>query len=250
MIKKITPLIVIVLSMFVWYRCSSDSGSSPAGQTGKGGSMARFAIAGNYLYTVDQTSLKTWNITNPSAPVYADSTYIGQNAETIFGLGDKLFVGTQWGMFIYDISAAGSPRYVSEYAHIHSCDPVVAQGQYAYVTLNSENTWCGNNANELHVIDIANPATPRLIKEYPMTLPKGLAISESTLFVCDKGLRIFDATKPDSLVEIFALSMDAYDIIADAGHLIVTGDDGIYQYQYANKSLTRLSHIAPNYLAR
>lgn len=250
MLKNIKLLAAMVLMLLVLHRCSSDSGNTPVGQTGKGGSMARFAITGNYLYTVDQTSLKTWNIINPPAPLFTDSTYIGQNTETLFGMGDKLFVGTQWGMYIYDISAGGSPRYVSEYAHIHSCDPVVAQGEYAYVTLNSENTWCGNNANELHVIDIANPAAPRLIKEYPMQLPKGLAISESTLFVCDKGLRIFDATVPDSLVEIFAFNMDAYDIIADEGHLIITGNDGIYQYLYANKSITRLSHIAPNYLAR
>ena len=44
------------------------SGGSESG-TGIGGSMARFTISGDYLYTVDSWNLNTFEITDPINPV-------------------------------------------------------------------------------------------------------------------------------------------------------------------------------------
>ncbi len=50
-----------------------------------------------------------------------------------------MFLGSTNGMYIYDISAPDTPKYVSELQHVTSCDPVVVDDKYAYVTLRGGN---------------------------------------------------------------------------------------------------------------
>ncbi|MEO7766646.1 MAG: hypothetical protein ABIS01_04440, partial [Ferruginibacter sp.] len=78
-----------------------QSDAVAAGLTGVGGSMARFTIVNNYLYTVGQASLAAFNISLPAEPVKENVKSIGWNIETIYPLKDKLFIGSQTGMFIY-----------------------------------------------------------------------------------------------------------------------------------------------------
>ena len=82
--------------------------------------------------------------------------------ETIFPLGDKLFLGTSTGMYIYGISTAGTPRQISFYEHVIACDPVVSDGEYAYVTLNASREECWRSVNELQIIDLQNIERPQL----------------------------------------------------------------------------------------
>ena len=57
------------------------------------------------------------------------------NVETIFPFKDKLFIGSQNGMFVYNINNADNPSLVGQFSHVQSCDPVIADDDYAYVTL-------------------------------------------------------------------------------------------------------------------
>jgi hypothetical protein len=115
--------------------------------------------------------------------------------ETIFPYKTNLFIGSSSGMHILDISSPESPAKVSTYVHIRSCDPVVVDDKYAYVTLRS-GTACQGFTNQLEVIDITDLKAPELLKTYPMTNPHGLGIDKSTLFICDgrDGLKAFDAS--------------------------------------------------------
>ncbi|MFC2096279.1 LVIVD repeat-containing protein [Bacteroidota bacterium] len=212
--------------------------SSGATSFGVGGSMARFTAIENVLYTVDSYTLKVIDIETVDDFYLIKSLSIGWNIETLFPTGDHLFIGSQSGMLIYDISNPYNPTYVSDYWHITSCDPVVVEGDYAYVTLRSGN-WCGETVDQLDVIDISNLAEPTLVRSYNMTEPYGLGIDNSTLFICDgsAGLKIYDASDvmhiTDNIIATFP-SIETYDVIPLNGVLMLIGDDGLYQYDYSD----------------
>jgi hypothetical protein len=124
----------------------------------------------------------------------------------------------------------------------------VAQGNRAYVTLR-EGTVCQGFNNQLDVLDITEITQPKLIKTYPLHKPIGLSITGDVLMICesDQGLKVFDA-KDDLAIDKNQLAhlddFDAFDVIAleKEGLAIITGKNGIYQYDYSNpKKLVRLS---------
>jgi hypothetical protein len=210
------------------------SGGAPA--TGAGGSMARFAIAGNYLYAVNLTSLNAIDISNPADPVYAGLIGIGWNIETIYPFQQKLFIGSSAGMFIYDISNPVSPQRVGGFSHAVACDPVVTDGVHAFVTLRTGN-FCQGTDNQLDVINVQNLPSTQLIKTYPMTNPFGLAKDGNVLFICDgrDGLKVFDASNVNNLNLISRVQgVEAYDVIAGNNKLILVAKDGLYQYDYTD----------------
>lgn len=223
-------------------------GGDKAVTTGTGGSMARFTISGDYLYAVDNSSLKLFNISTLSNPKHEKDILIGWNIETIFPYENKLFIGSQTGMFVYSIQNPTNPEYISKFLHLSACDPVVVEGDYAYVTLRGGNL-CGALESQLDVIDISTIESPKLVKEYPMEEPYGLGIKDDVLFVCDgdAGLKIYNAeNKLEVNKNQFAKypTINAFDVIPLDGLLIMIGTDGLYQYDYTDlKNIKQLSHI-------
>ncbi len=101
---------------------SSKSSVSPIG---KGGSMARFAIVNNRMYTVSDADLGVFNISSPNDPSFNNKVNINTwGIETIFPFKNKLFIGSQSGMFIYNINNPDNPVLAGQFAHVQSCDPV------------------------------------------------------------------------------------------------------------------------------
>ncbi|HQB79522.1 MAG TPA: hypothetical protein PLJ52_14355 [Tenuifilaceae bacterium] len=233
-----------------WWRGEFDftvataNGPLSAG-SGIAGSMARFMLSENYLYTIATPySLETFEISTPSTPVRVDSIGTSRFMETLFKHENHLFVGTNNGLLIYSISAASKPNLVSEYNHVTACDPVVVDGQYAYVTLRSGNQ-CNNAANVLEVIDISSITTPYLVKQYPMFNPHGLGIDENLLFICDgdAGLKVYNRQDPLSILQnqlAHFTDINTFDVIPYNGVLMLIGADGIYQYDYSNPQDIRL----------
>jgi hypothetical protein len=216
---------------------------------GIGGSMARFTIVENFLYTVDQYNLKAFDIDELSSPLLVSDQSIGWGIETIFQYRNKLFFGTTTGMLIYNLSNPSRPEYVSSYSHIRSCDPVVVEGNYAYVTLRAGNL-CGEATSQLDIIDISNITSPKWEESYPMQEPYGLGIDNSTLFICDgaAGLKVYNAEDPKNLIKIAWFSeVNAFDVIPFNGILMMIGTGGIYQYDYSGpENISLLSEIPIN----
>ncbi|MEA3317759.1 MAG: hypothetical protein U9R54_07360, partial [Bacteroidota bacterium] len=104
---------------------SSSSYSGREISFGVGGSMARFTIYQNYLYTIDNAMLNIIDISDYSNLINTSTCYLGWGIETIFPHGDNLFIGSQSGMLIYDVSNPITPVKLSQYSHITNCDPVV-----------------------------------------------------------------------------------------------------------------------------
>jgi hypothetical protein len=237
--KNILTIISSIFLSCLSLSCSQDAASLQATpNSGKGGSLARFTVKGNYLYTVDNEGLNVFDISSPSNISLENQVYLGFGIETIFPYQQHLFIGSQEGMHILDIQNPVSPQKISVYSHIRSCDPVVVQGNYAYVTLRQE-SFCGGGLNQLDVVDISNVYAPQLKKSYPMRGPYGLGIDGDFLFVCDgdAGLKAFKTPNtPDLSLFYHNPSVNTYDVIPLNGNLLMIGEDGLFQYQYTQQA--------------
>lgn len=224
------------------------AGVEAMGDAGIGGSMARFTLYDDYLYIVDNAALNLFDISNNSNPYFSKRIAISWDIETIFPYNQMLFIGSQSGMYVYSLQNPANPEYISEFSHASACDPVVVEGNYAYVTLRGGNL-CGAINSQLDVIDISYIENPRLLKTYAMKEPYGLGIDNSVLFICDgdAGLKIYDATDVmtiDSNMLAHYPDLNAFDVIPLGSVLLMIGVDGLYQYDYSDlDNITLLSHI-------
>lgn len=222
---------------------ASGTASSATSTTGINGSTSKYAIVNNFLYALSGNKINTVSIIKTDDPKLVNTTTNNGSIETIFPLKDKLFIGAQAGMFIYSISNPAAPVELGKFVHARVCDPVIADGNIAYVTLHSSQNRCIGFTNQLDVVDISNVSQPTIIKTYNLTSPYGLSKDSNLLFICDgaAGLKVFDATTATNITLKQTLASDeTYDVIAFNGIAYVTAKDGLYQYSYANTNNVQL----------
>jgi hypothetical protein len=216
---------------------SSASSAKASSGIAVSGSLARFALQNSRMYAVNNNELKVFNTTAADAPKFVSTIALSDgDIETIFPYKNKLFIGGQAGMYIYEASNPDAPTKFSKFTHARSCDPVIADDNFAYVTLSGGST-CGGFSNQLDVVDLANLASPRLIKSYPLTSPRGLAIDGAVLLICDgkDGLKIFNAANPTNIVLLQKVpGFEPSDVIALGGYAVAVAKDGIYLVNYTN----------------
>lgn len=238
--KYISYIIITSLLIFT-AACSKDQSSSPgaaqsfdnASSTGQGGSLARFTIAGDHLYVVDDMKLHAYSLADGSNPVLKSSQVLGENIETIYSFKDKLFIGSQSAMYIYSISDASQPRKLGEASHVRACDPVIANDDVAYVTVRSGSS-CGGTFSALIVYDIKNILQPQEVRNISMQSPWGLGMKGDRLYVCNgaAGMEIYDITKQYNPSYVKTIR-DAtfYDVIVYDNLLICMVDGGTLLYE-------------------
>lgn len=221
-----------------------ESANSSKGN-GVNGSMSRFGVYKNYLYVVLNSRMTVLDL-SAATPKNVFEEYIAWDVETIFSYKDNMFLGTPTGMFIVSVKDPANPEPVSSIQHVYGCDPVVVENDLAYVTVHSGNN-CGQGNDELFIVDISDIKKPKQIVSYTMTHPKGLGIDNGTLFVCDDGLKVFDAADPQKLMANMLAhhkGMDGYDVIPSNKTLMMIADDGLYQYDYSDlKNIKLLSKL-------
>ncbi len=213
--------------------------------TGQGGSMARFKIVADYLYAVDRHNINIFDIADLENPKDLEDVFAGFDIETIFNSEQYLFLGSMSGMFIYDISSPATPTFVSEFQHGTACDPVVVDGDYAFVTLRG-GSFCGATESGLFIVDISNITNPTLKISYPLDGPYGLGIKAEKLFVCDgdSGLKVFDKTDVEHLVPLNQFKdIKTFDVIPLENTLLMVGQEALYQYQYLDNGIELISTL-------
>jgi hypothetical protein len=236
---------------FVALNASGTGGLSAASPTvGVAGSMARFSLVNNYLYLVNTSNLSAINITDEHNPVQTSTQSLGWGIETIYPFNGKLFIGSTTGMFIYDLVNPANPTRLSAVSHFRSCDPVIADGNFAYVTLRGGAT-CGGTSNVFNVYDISNLSNPVLSCSKIMTSPHGLAKDGNLIFICDgiAGLKIFDASNSACQMQLIKniTGLETYDVIAWNKRLLLVAKDGLYQYDYSvANDIKQISSITVN----
>ncbi|WP_298760686.1 hypothetical protein [uncultured Psychroserpens sp.] len=217
-------------------------GAETFNDVGVGGSLARFQIVDDYLYTVEQFEMNVFNIANLAQPNLVHSYYAGWNIETMFHADGYLYLGGTNGMFIHSIENPAIPEFISEFIHWEGCDPVVVDGDYAYLTLRGGNA-CGLQESVLEVIDVSDKHNPTLVAQHILDNPYGLGFKNQNLFVCDgsSGLKVFDKTNPLDLqiVNTFA-NVQATDVIPLQDKLLMISDNALYQYEYDTENAIEL----------
>lgn len=212
--------------------------ASFAGNSGNAiGSVNRIVEHNGYVYAVSRGKMNVFNAQGGFEQVYSE--YVGWNMETVFPMGDRLFVGTSSSVDIFNISNPESPYLQSSYFHMTSCDPVLPINETtAYVTLRTGDfSECPGDENELLVIDISHDEYVEEVQQISMNSPFGMSLIEDRLYVGEgaSGVKVFDASDRRNLKLLqFDHSVDAYDVIAHPKYfniLMLAGPDGLLQYQ-------------------
>lgn len=215
---------------------SSNSTTSGVGgnrREGTGGSLARFIIVGKRLYCIDNKDLIVFDLTNPSEPKLLKRTEVSQDIETIFYAKYHLFIGGQQGVYIYDVEDNIDPQYRGEFQHVERCDPVVVDGDRAYVTLRGDSP-CGGTTSQMDILDVSDVEHPRLLKSYEkLNSPFGLAVRNGIAIVCDgqSGLRVLNVENENRVKECGKVTdITPFDVIWQDNMLIVTAKEGFFLY--------------------
>ncbi len=229
--KKIITLFLLATIAF---SCAKDA-SSALEQTGKSGSVTRFAVLNNYMYVLNMNEVQTYDITNKDKPSLVHVLKTEYGLETITIYDNTVYLGSTTALYILDIitnPAAPAVLAKSDRAETFGftgCDPVVVKDNYAYSTVKIIVNICGNISAEsaLLVYDVTNKTKPEAIGQFAMNLPNGLAYKDNFLFVCDEGedkLVVFDISIPEKTtkLDLQIPVIDPIDLIVNGNQMIVS----------------------------
>lgn len=228
---------------------NTNSSSSGTPSFSGGGSLASFTLIDQYLYTLRSDDMLqifsidgTSNLLAPHSKVKVKQWGL----ETLFANdAGYLFIGSRTGMSIYDVTRPDTPAFISDFSHATSYDPVVMEGNAAYITLRSDSAGWGEDV--LLIVDIEDIRNPQLIKEKPMQEPYGLGIRDGKLVICDgrAGLKLYSVDENYTLaIKDNFTEIKPYDVIMlpDAKALVV-GSNTFIQFDLSNDVFTKISEF-------
>ena len=246
--KRIVPYIITLIVIgSVFQHCdksSSLSVNSTSSQTttGVGGSMARYTILGDYLYTVDNSNLNVFDITDGANPVLKNTVKIGFSIETIYPFKDKLFIGSSSQVYIYSVANPANPKQLGSAISpqvLRRCDPVVAKDTVAFATLRT-NGVCGGTQSILAVYDIKDINNPVQKATLNMDEPYGLGYADTVLYVCNgsNGLKVVSVANPYSpyVLKTITGGITFTDVIPYGNILICWVSDGVVLYDISKNN--------------
>jgi len=243
-VKKITGLLSAILLLFA--ACDKSATADTSAQAGTGGSLARFTIAGDFLYLADHAMLRIFDISSPTATVEKASVPLNFGVETIFPYKDKLFIGATLGMYVFSIADPAKPVALGSIIHLRSCDPVVANDTISYTTLQGDGR-CGPAESGLYIYDIKTITSPVLKKLIPLSTPYGLGLMDTVLFVCrgNNGLSAINVKDPSNPKIMYTKNDGFYmDVIPYGNLLICYVNTGILIYDASRSTnIVRLGSV-------
>ncbi|WP_367390241.1 hypothetical protein [Lewinella sp. LCG006] len=222
--------------------CSQDAATPlSSSNTGQGGSLARFTVVGDFLYTLEVNTLKWFKTEENGSLTPKGEVSLNEGQETIFPLDGLLFLGSTAGLSIFEISSTGEPVFHSQVEHVVGCDPVVANEEFAFVTLRIQS--CAGlfrplvTEDVLNIYNVEDIMNPTPVASYPMNDPRGLGLAGDLLFLCEgaNGLKVLDVSDVQQVNTISQLTnIHANDVIVLNDKLLVIGPEAILQYDYAD----------------
>ncbi|MDP2189350.1 MAG: hypothetical protein Q8J69_11775 [Sphingobacteriaceae bacterium] len=243
MMKRFIGAIFLAVLMSA---CGGDEVAKPASPNGTAGSTARFCAFNDVLYVVTNRELKVYAIEADGSARFENTMFLGNGLETIFRHDSILYIGAIDGMYLYDIRNPFQPKPYAKFLHFVARDPVVSDGRLAFVTLRNPSNWNGSaQGGALQVVDVSDPTLPFLLTAKQMNAPKGLALHDSLLLVCDEGIKMYKVDASLSLPLLKHIQMEAEDVVVVDGVAMVIGKDGLYQYELrSDLSMRLLSKIS------
>lgn len=201
-------------------------------------SLTRFALVGDFLYSSRERQLKIFSVTAATNPVAAGEIGMGWHIESIIAAPDRelLFLGGDSLVHVCSITNRVAPVPVAQLVHARPFDPVVVQGDHAYVTLRYS-YYDGLPSSRLEIINISDSTNMQVVTNVALDAPSGLAAAGDHLYVCDwyAGLEIYDISDPANTFRAGGLSGVYGDDVLVAGQLlIVAGSSGVRIFNIAD----------------
>jgi len=233
--KSLIIISVFFISILSFSCNKTSSDSSSFSQNGQNGSLTRFLLVNNYLYTISNDALSVYNVSNAANPVYKNIVHIGFSIQTVFAYQDKLFIGSSTDMYIYSIANPELPTKVSSVTYfVRGKDPVVARDSFAYSTVRND----FGNGGVLNCFNIKNINQPQIVNIIPMFNPYGMGLKGSVLYACeaDSGIKVFTIANPYNpiLSNTVRFNETAYDVIVTGNILVCYIQGGVSFFDITN----------------
>jgi hypothetical protein len=242
-------LYYLFIGLFFLSSCTSDDLGTNSENTTNSGSYATILTISNFLYLVNKTQIKTFDLSNPSRPLEVNNQEVGFDIESLYHYQGLLLIGSANNMYIYRIGNDGIPlresttQYNETFGEeVCTSDPIVVKGNLAYVTLASTlSTPCRGftQINELRVYNIVDIKSPKLLETFIMSGPKGLGLGKNHLFVCDQtdGLVVFNLDEPTNPIKVKTFGgFEGFDLIVNGNILIVVAKDELLQFDITDET--------------
>lgn len=231
--------------MFAIAGCGKDGpGPGSTGTLTANAPLGRVVTIGNNLYAVSHGQLKTYDIANAANPTEINRSNFGSNPSVFSNYQNYIYVGyTNSFSDAFQIfnTASTNPSLQSSHPIFKPCSSVAINANYAFITERT-NSECGAGGNNLTVLDIST-SQATVVRTYNLTSPYGLALDGNNLFVCDAGIKYYDASNPANLVLKQTININATTVTAQNGKLAATGTNSLYQYDYSSGTLVQLSSL-------
>lgn len=213
------------------------------------GFKTRMAYDGNWLYTVDESSLKVFSISNSLTPVLAESKNLDNYIQSVCSAQGLVMAGTANGFSLFQKINEKPLQALNSVGGNGSMSAVIdTPFIYAVQGGNNNDKYSDPGPFPADGIYIFNINGFERFQNYsPLDNATGIAVKDSLVFVCAGTLKVFarrGTREFPSLVLKKAYTLKADDITLTVDNrLIATSSAGIYQLGYTADTVTILSTI-------
>ena len=207
-------------------------------------SSERFTVVGSYLCVASNSTIKFYDIQNPALPMHLKDVDMGTNVLSLRTYKDSLLIeGDQNGLGLYKIIAS-VPIQKGIFSASQYYDPLSFNSDYIFL-LQERGAYLSNHYPDfLNIFQVNNISIPKINYQNNLRFPKDLTNDSNTnLFVCDSGLKVFDITDISNINLKKHFNIEANNITAYNDNLFILGNTGLFQYQYASDTINLLSKI-------
>jgi hypothetical protein len=144
------------------------------------------AVSGQYAHLADGVAgLEIFDVSNPANPDRVGGLNIGP-ARSVAVAGNHAFVISTGALHIVDIANPGDAQRLAQYEIEDEAMNLTVSGSFAYVAARS---WTNRPGGGLYVIDIGNPAIPRLEGRYVLSNAVDVAVAGNYAYLIGEANR-------------------------------------------------------------
>jgi len=240
---KITIYIILTFLLFNSCKKEAEADYTPATPIKiEPGPKYMQIIHNQYMYQLWQNPasgkrrrLRVYNIQNAANPILIQdiNASYSDNVKSLFIYDEHLYLRSDYSATSYSLAIPESPERVGSNGFMSSCTPILFYKTYMFASA-AKNPECGYNSSSLDLIDISNKSRPNMVKSYSFEDPRGMAIKDQLMYLCDgvKGLLILDISNPLNIQVLRTLDSikNTFEAKIEGNTLFLNGSEAVYQY--------------------
>lgn len=182
---------------------------------------ADFDVENNYVYAIDSSRIRIYDIIDPADPQFAGEYYREGFSLNYIDVEDGIAY-TGGGMFvIIDVSDPANPVFISQ---------EVVMEATAHVTYYEEHVYLANPyMSYILCFNVSDPYNPEYVSTFSTNFPGGITIGSDMMHVMSEGVVMVDVEDPTTMLEIgrYTGSMGSEAFAREAFVYINTGYSGM-----------------------